>query len=147
MMGLKNSKRVRIIGRRIGEGISKTMTINKNKITQIKFIKIYFRTNKKKSKKKSFNQSFIKHSKFQYPSLEFALMKIEKYTEIKFQVMNAYSTLIQRYYRNYVEYSKNKRTTVTIIEQSNSIIMETVHHRGRVNYCDYNLDEKNKKCK
>ena len=66
-------------------------------------------------------------------------MKIKKYTEIKFQVMNAYATLIQRYYRYYVEYIKNKRTTVTIIEQSNNTIMETVHYRRRVNYHDYNL--------
>ncbi len=36
-MGLKNSKRVIVIGRRIGVGISKTMTINKTKSFGLNF--------------------------------------------------------------------------------------------------------------
>ena len=139
MMVLKNSKRVRVIGRRIGEGTSKTMITNKTKSFRLNLLRFTLEQIKREVKRRILIKAFLNIQNLQYPSLEFALMKIKKYTEIKFQVMNAYATLIQRYYRYYVEYIKNKRTTVTIIEQSNNTIMETVHYRRRVNYHDYNL--------
>ena len=115
------------------------MTINKTKSFRLNLLRFTLEQIKREVKRRILIKAFLNIQNLQYHSLEFALMKIKKYTEIKFQVMNAYATLIQRYYRYYVEYIKNKRTTVTIIEQSNNTIMETVHYRRRVNYHDYNL--------
>ena len=38
-----------------------------------------------------------------YPILFYSLCKLHKYSLIKFEVMNAYAKLIQRYYRDYNE--------------------------------------------
>ena len=67
-------------------------------------------------------------------------MKIKKYTEVKYEVMNAYATIIQRYYRDYIQYVKNKNTTITIIQQTNTVI-ENVQYKRRKIFRFRNLKE------
>jgi hypothetical protein len=140
MMGLKNSKRIRVIGRRIGEGTSKTMLINKTKSFRLNLLRFTLEQIKREVKRRILIKAFLNIQNLQYPSLEFALMKIKRYTEIKFQVMNAYATLIQRYYRYYIQNVKNKNTTITIIEQTNTVI-ESVQYKRRKIHRFRNLKE------
>ena len=140
MMALKNSKKIRIIGRKIGEGISKKKK-KKNKTSfKIKLLKFPFEQIKREAKRRILIKAFLNIQNLQYPSLEFALMKIKKYTEVKYEVMNAYATIIQRYYRDYIQYVKNKNTTITIIEQTNTVI-ESVQYKRRKIYRFRNLKE------
>ena len=54
--------------------------------------------------------------------------------------MNAYATIIQRNFRYYIQYVKNKNTTITIIEQTNTVI-ESVQYKRRKIYRFRNLKE------
>ena len=140
MMALKNSKKIRIIGRKIGEGISKNKIIKNKTSFKIKLLKFPFEQIKREAKRRILIKAFLNIQNLQYPSLEFALMKIKKYTEIKYQVMNAYATIIQRNFRYYIQYVKNKNTTITIIEQTNTVI-ESVQYKRRKIYRFRNLKE------
>ena len=140
MMGLKYSKKIRIIGKKIGEGISKKKII-KNKISfKTNLLRFPFEQIKREAKRRILIKAFLNIQNLQYPSLEFALMKIKKYTEVKYEVMNAYATIIQRYYRDYIQYVKNKNTTITIIQQTNTVI-ENVQYKRRKIFRFRNLKE------
>ena len=64
MMGLINSKRLRIIGRRIGVGISKTMTINKTKSFRLNLLRFTLEQIKREVKRRILIKAFLNIQNF-----------------------------------------------------------------------------------
>ena len=55
--------------------------------------------------------------------------------------MNAYATLIQRFYRFYIQYIKTKKVGIAIIENEENTVIETVQYRRRIQRPYENLYE------
>ena len=69
------------------------------------FFKILFRAIINKIKKEANRRTLIKAfrdiNRKKYPTLFYSFFKLQKYSNIKYKVMNAYAIMIQRYYREF----------------------------------------------
>ena len=136
MMAMKNSKRVRIIGRKIGEGIKRNIFIDESNIKKGNFktnlLRFPFEQIRREAKRRILIKALLNIQNLKYPSLEYGFLKLKRFSDVKFQVMNAYATLIQRYYRFYLEYVKNRNIGIAIIENEENTVIETVQYRRRI---------------
>ena len=66
---------------------------------------------KKEADRRTLIKAFRDINKMKYPILFYSLMKLHKYTTIKYNVMNAYAILIQRCYRDFKEKKMRNRIT------------------------------------
>ena len=64
---------------------------------------------KKEADRRTLIKAFRDINKMKYPILFYSLMKLHKYTTIKYNVMNAYAILIQRCYRDFKEKKMRNR--------------------------------------
>ena len=64
---------------------------------------------KKEADRRTIIKAFRDINKMKYPILFYSLMKIHKYSSIKYKVMNAYAILIQRHYRDFRDKKLRKR--------------------------------------
>ena len=88
---------------------SKRKIYTENYISKI--YKIYYRILfesiidkiRKEANRRTLIKAFRNINSMKYPILFYSLCKLHKYSLIKFEVMNAYAKLIQRYYRDYTE--------------------------------------------
>ena len=69
------------------------------------FFKILFRAIINKIKKEANRRTLIKAfrdiNRKKYQTLFYSFFKLQKYSNIKYKVMNAYAIMIQRYYREF----------------------------------------------
>ena len=137
MMALRNSKRIRIVGRKIGEGVERKVLNNiilKKGSFKTNLLRFPFEQIRREAKRRILIKALLNIQKLKYPSLEYGFLKLKKYTEVKLQIMIAYATLIQRYYRFYIECLKQKKKVIEIIEESNTIIETSQKKRIPINY-------------
>ena len=65
---------------------------------------------KKEANRRTLIKAFRDINKLKYPILFYSLLKIQKYAIVKYNVMNAFASLIQKNYRYYKD-KKDKITT------------------------------------
>ncbi len=63
---------------------------------------------KKEANRRTLIKAFRDINKLKYPILFYSLLKIQKYSIVKYNVMNAYAKLIQKNYR----YFKDKKSKI-----------------------------------
>jgi hypothetical protein len=145
MMALKNSKRIRITGRKIGEGIKRHIIIDESQKKRGNFktnlLRFPFEQIRREAKRRILIKALLNIQNLKYPSLEYGFLKLKRYSQVKYQVMNAYATLIQRFYRFYVQYIKTKKVGIAIIENEENTVIETVQYRRRIQRNYENLYE------
>ena len=64
---------------------------------------------KKEADRRTIIKAFRDINKMKYPILFYSLIKIHKYSSIKYKVMNAYAILIQRHFRDFRDKKLRKR--------------------------------------
>ncbi len=105
IINIKNGKKVKVkINKRTKLYGKPNHKILKNLMTDI-LDKI-----KKEANRRTLIKAFRDINKLKYPILFYSLLKIQKYAIVKYNVMNAFASLIQKNYRYYKD-KKDKITT------------------------------------
>ena len=69
---------------------------------------------RKEANRRTLIKAFRNINKLKYPILFYSLLKIKKYSNVKYNVMNAYAKLIQRNFRYYMD----KKSKINIYSYS-----------------------------
>lgn len=138
-LALQNKKHV---------NIRKKIPIELQRLFYHNLLRFPFEQIKKEARRRKIIKLFYHIRNLKYPILYYVFKKIKKYAHIKYQIMNAFATIIQRYYRlkyRSLELRKNNKYLIeenetTVKKTTQVIIEETFPQRGMIQYHEENIN-------